>query len=467
MLVNTPLEDLPWDDPWTDDPPDPQVEAAWVEYDAWLAAGRPEDPDSAPDGRFGHAPLFDWGTTEPSGVLWCRLENKEPGSLFDRTERIAGWARLRAAADGHILTEIALYHAAYGESPLSENLLPGDLFDSAAASLSAATKVATRTAKSQLGNALELAERLPATLTALREGRINGTTAEAIRDETQTLSDEDCATVEDRLFPAADEQFPAQARAAARREAIAADPATAAKRWKKARTGRRVMHTPAPDGMSWLSAFMPAETGSAVFGVIDAHARACRGPEDTRGIDERRADALADLILHPLEEPGPQMTVHLHVVVTAGSLLGLSGEPAELAGYGPITPDLARTLAGDAVWSRILTDPAGEVLETGARQYTPSAATKRRVRARDRHCRFPGCRQPRMDLDHTIPHGEDGFSDETNLSGLCRFHHRVKHLKGWGKTQAPGGVLTWTTPDGHTYTTLPPPLPGHDPTPSS
>jgi len=51
--------------------------------------------------------------------------------------------------------------------------------------------------------------------------------------------------------------------------------------------------------------------------------------------------------------PRPLLTLHLPL----GTALGLSDAPAELAGYGPIPADLARELAADATWRRILTDP--------------------------------------------------------------------------------------------------------------
>ena len=45
------------------------------------------------------------------------------------------------------------------------------------------------------------------------------------------------------------------------------------------------------------------------------------------------------------------------VTVPAGTLLGLGGEPAHLAGYGPIPDSLARELAQDGVWRRVLDRP--------------------------------------------------------------------------------------------------------------
>jgi hypothetical protein len=41
------------------------------------------------------------------------------------------------------------------------------------------------------------------------------------------------------------------------------------------------------------------------------------------------------------------------------------------------------------------------------------------------------------------------------FSPLCRFCHRLKQAEGWTLTQASPGVMTWTTPAGRRYTTLP------------
>ncbi|MBM7808568.1 hypothetical protein JOD57_004405 [Geodermatophilus bullaregiensis] len=92
--------------------------------------------------------------------------------------------------------------------------------------------------------------------------------------------------------------------------------------------------------------------------------------------------------------------------------------------------------------------------------YRPAAALDRHVRARDRRCRFPGCRRPVPhggELDHLIawPHGD---TCAANLVGFCTRHHRGKHqAPGWTHELAPDGTLTVTTPTGLTAGTSPPP----------
>ncbi|MFC6713432.1 HNH endonuclease signature motif containing protein [Branchiibius cervicis] len=107
--------------------------------------------------------------------------------------------------------------------------------------------------------------------------------------------------------------------------------------------------------------------------------------------------------------------------------------------------------------TRALTDATtGTVIETSDRSYRPGARLARFVRARDQHCRFPGCTRPAKltDLDHVTRY-PDGPTAAHNLQCLCRHHHRAKHEGGWTVTMTPHGVCTWTSPAGHTYTTHP------------
>ncbi|WP_336032101.1 HNH endonuclease signature motif containing protein [Geodermatophilus sp. FMUSA9-8] len=102
----------------------------------------------------------------------------------------------------------------------------------------------------------------------------------------------------------------------------------------------------------------------------------------------------------------------------------------------------------------------GLATPSGTDRYRPGAALDRHVRARDRRCRFPGCRRPvpkRGELDHATP-WPLGPTTAANLTGFCTGHHRGKHqAPGWTHTLHPGGTLTVTTPSGLTASTEPPP----------
>jgi hypothetical protein len=78
------------------------------------------------------------------------------------------------------------------------------------------------------------------------------------------------------------------------------------------------------------------------------------------------------------------------------------------------------------------------------------------VKARDGHCRFPGCPVSATfcDLDHVVP-WPVGATHPANLVCLCRRHHRVKQRPRWRVLLDPDGTLTWTDPTGRMRTTAP------------
>ena len=148
--------------------------------------------------------------------------------------------------------------------------------------------------------------------------------------------------------------------------------------------------------------------------------------------------------------------------------------PATLAGYGPIDTHTAQQLAGHTThWEQITINPdTGTVLSVDT--YRPNTKLKQFLRARDLHCRFPGCHTPtvRCDIDHTIDAALGGPTTSTNLAHLCRRHHTLKHHSRWAVAQATDGTLTWTSPLGTPYTERPPstvkfkPLSVSDPPPA-
>ncbi|MGY1724029.1 DUF222 domain-containing protein [Blastococcus sp. SYSU DS0533] len=99
--------------------------------------------------------------------------------------------------------------------------------------------------------------------------------------------------------------------------------------------------------------------------------------------------------------------------------------------------------------------------------YEPTAAQRRFLHVRDRHCRMPGCRRRpgRCDIDHGQAHADGGPTDCWNLCCLCRRHHRIKTFaRGWSFTLHPDGQLVVRTPSGVSRTTRPPGW-CHDPEP--
>lgn len=190
-------------------------------------------------------------------------------------------------------------------------------------------------------------------------------------------------------------------------------------------------------------------------------------PTDTRTLDQVRADLLTDLLLasDPSAAHGSgldNITARIQVTLSASTLAGADDRAAELDGHGPLHPDIARALAGRHTgWSRLFLDPTGMVVETDT--YTPTEGMRRHLRARDQHCRFPGCRTPvhRCQIDHNHDHAKGGRTTIGNLSHFCPGHHVLKHpdideRHRWTARARPDGSIRWTSPIGRTYIDRPP-----------
>lgn len=84
-----------------------------------------------------------------------------------------------------------------------------------------------------------------------------------------------------------------------------------------------------------------------------------------------------------------------------------------------LTPDTLRRLCCDANISRIITGPAGEILDVGRSARTATPAQRRALVVRDRGCVFPGCDRPPgyCQAHHLRPWLPDGPTDLENQIG--------------------------------------------------
>ncbi len=327
--------------------------------------------------------------------------------------------------------------------------------------VAAALRLSRPAAGVRLHTAVELT-RLPGTAAALRDGVLDPPKVRAVVDAVAVLDDPTAGAVEARVLLRAGRQTVGQLRASLARAVLAVDPGVAEARHQRAVAGREVTVRPLGEGMAELWAVLPADAAVAVYDRLDRLAR--RVPaDDPRPVDARRADALVCAVLADSAGDGvgvrSAVVATVHVTVPAETAVGSGEEPGELAGYGPVPASIARRLAGSGTWRKVTIDPeTGVVLDVGRTAYTPSAALADLVRARDRTCRFPGCRQParRCDLDHVV-RWPDGPTTADNLAALCRHHHRLKHRTRWTVRAGPGADLEWTAPTGHRYRTSPAP----------
>ncbi len=383
-----------------------------------------------------------------------------------QARQLAAIAEVRARAGGWILAG-------------------GDRFvgtvEVAAAEIGPVLRLSRHAAAERVALADTLVSRLPRTLAALHRGELDLTRTRVIVAATDVLSADTAAVVEARVLPRAGAQTAPALRESCARAVIAADPAAAQRRHEQAVTDRAARLYPAEDGMATLWARMAAADAIRAFDALRRAADNASTPGDTRSAEARRVDTLQDLLLaadpdpaDPAEpatsagpprrtRPGRPTPAAVHVTAAWTTLAGLDDEPCQLRGHLPITAQAARLIAGDAIWRRILTDPAsGTVLDVGRTTYTPPAALAEHVRTRDRHCRFPGCRQPAgLDLDHTVEYPRGPTADH-NLNAICRGHHLIKTHTRWRVRQRRDATLLWTSPAGQQHPTAPEPA-DHNP----
>ena len=89
-------------------------------------------------------------------------------------------------------------------------------------------------------------------------------------------------------------------------------------------------------------------------------------------------------------------------------------------------------------------------LDVGQATKTIPDHLRRAVIARDRCCRFPGCRQrpAACHAHHLRPRSKGGTTSLPNLILLCAFHHLTAiHRWGWQLTLHPDGTATAISPD--------------------
>jgi len=376
--------------------------------------------------------------------------------------------------------------------------------------VSSALRLSAGTAQMRIDVARTLVNHLPNTCSALATGELSAAHATVIARETAAairdgLSEFAIFSIEEKAIAHAEFHTPSQVALHVRNAIAKFAPATFEEVVEKARDSRRVSCYNDVDGMSTVVAILPAEDAQTVMKAIEAFiikgstifnisgeslisdvrntvdrngdsydtvgknsdsrnsdTRSAYSPNsDTRSADMKRADALTSLAGFALAASSEDVALHrrpitVNVTIDLPTLLGLSENPGQLAGYGAIPASVARALASDGKWKRFITDPqTGALLDYGRETYQPPQALIDFLIARDRTCRFPGCRRSAAlsDLDHAQSWEEGGTTSLDNLGALCRRHHQLKTHGGWSIESRSDGSCTWTSPLGKIYQT--------------
>ena len=443
------------------------------------------------------------------------LTQDDAGTVLSRLDHLIRWAQAQQAKT---LTRMQIL---FRDEYLQDTGLldPGLAFSLAAEEAAAILHVPANTAMMLMSEAGTLCTTHTATLHTLEAGGISYGHAQTVVDQSQNIPPADLPGFETRLLELAPEQTHTQFRVRARRLRENTYPETIEVRQASAFDRRRVALQPECDGMSWLSALLPAEKAQAFFTRLSLAARGEQAHGDPRTVDQLRTDILTDLLdggnHNPDECEGDctgagagrgsgggggagflsgagkdssagkgsgtrkrsrsgrnggsragtgcgghtsRARTEILVVISAETLLGADDQPAELHGYGPISPERARKMARDAAkWTPVERNPeTEEILRVGRRRKVPEGL-KQLLRVRDGTCRFPGCRTNAVisEIDHTKPWVQGGATDHDNLEHLCRRHHMFKTKGFWRACQPSPGIIEWTSPGGRTYRTEP------------
>lgn len=353
-----------------------------------------------------------------------------------------------------------------------------------------ALRLSPTTAQNRIDVARVLVGHLPNTISALSTGEISVAHATVIARETASairngLSEESIFRVEQTALAHAEFHTPGQVASKVKTTIAKLAPEEFEEIVDRARDSRRVTCYPEADGMATVIAILPAEDAQTVMKSIEAyilkrnqeelaclcdavtgiskdclhHTHEGAAEWSMLSADMKRADALTYIASQALSSLANDVQPHrrpitISVAIDLPTLLGLAENPGQLAGYGAIPASVARRLAADGNWQRFVSDPTtGNLLDFGREKYTPPQGLVDYLLARDRVCRFPGCRRTGQssDIDHAQSWETGGETNAANLGLLCRRHHRMKTHGGWSLESNPDGSCLWKSPKGKTF----------------
>jgi hypothetical protein len=407
----------------------------------------------------------------------------------------------------------AIVAVAGEEGSKSEDMFTG-VDDAEREDVATALRMSTGTAQIRIDVARTLVNHLPNVCSALAMGEISPAHATVIARESASairdgMGPAHIYSIEQSALAYAEFHTPTQVANKVRTTIAKLAPEPFEEIAERARDTRRVSCFREVDGLSTIVAILPAEDAQIVMKAIEnfihaqvanesitLNAHGVNGVDDVNGaggangagiggsngsngvsstsdsandseiqpgqhrsMDMKRADALTSIAAWSLQQNTVDVKLHrrpvtVNVTIDLPTLLGLAENPGQLAGYGAIPASVARALASDGKWQRFITDPqTGTLLDFGRESYEPPQALVDFLIARDRTCRFPGCRHSaaRADLDHAKSWESGGETSAANLGALCRRHHRLKTHGGWKLKSHSDGACTWTSPLGKIY----------------
>ncbi len=386
-------------------------------------------------------------------------------------ERIAELERVKCAAAAGQARAAAALDAARRVSESAAGMPATRRGRGVASEIALARRDSPARGNRHLGFAKALVHEMPYTLAALEAGVLTEWRATLIVRESACLNVEDRRALDIEMCsePVTLEGIgDARLAAAAKTIAYRLDPRAVVDRAAKAETERTVSIRPAPDTMTYLTALLPVAQGVSVYAAL-------RRMADTRVDGRSRGQVMADTLVERVtgRSAAGATPIAINLVLSDESLLGGSGAPADILGYGPIPAAVARELVSNAVndkrsratLRRLYAHPASGALvamESRARLFPRGLAAF--IRLRDQRCRTPYCDAPIRHHDHARPWVVGGSTSADNGLGLCERCNYVKEAVGWVVEpeidEKCCHTATFTTPTGIPYRSGAPPLPG-------
>jgi hypothetical protein len=287
----------------------------------------------------------------------------------------------------------------------------------------------------------EQLESLPEVARALSSGDVSYQSAALLCHLREQLGDKRDLFVEDEMLQMARDFTVKNLRFLCRYARHVADPDGFFNEAEADFDDRRLRISQLPNGMHSIDGVLDPVGGAALKTALDSLARRL-GSDDKRCYRQRMADALAELTHHALDEGRlPRrggVRPHINVTTTLGGLRNEIGAgPAEVEHTLPVSTRTLDRLACDSSVSRVLR-AGSTVIDVGKATRVVSGPTRRALKARDRHCRWPGCDRP---ISWTNPHhivfvSQGGETNLPNLVSLCHHHHRMVHEGGWQLVRA-------------------------------
>lgn len=305
----------------------------------------------------------------------------------------------------------------------------------------AETSLALKTSPSAAGQSLATSRRLvhsmPGMLAALARGRIVPASAHQVA---KTMAPAEPASRQqvDEILSAhlayLEDCGPGQWADEAERVLHGLDPSGSGARHERARRERSVTVRRGRHGMATITAHVTALDGARIRKGLSVAAEQARAAGDRRGHQQIMADRFADALIGRGDGIDPS-TLEIGVLVTDRSLLApRHADPATVEGHGAVPfdhvraemldrlrtvedgdePDLALTLR--RLFLNCETGQLG-ALESRSRQFPPALA--RLIRAAHQTCRAPHCDAPIRQIDHIVPHAQNGSTSFDNANGLC------------------------------------------------